>query len=597
MFNTLILIHYLYYLFFMTSQNNSTIVNFIWQVADDILRDIYVKWKYRDVILPMTVLTRIDSELIDTKDKVLAENEKFKNKITNIEPILERATGYAFYNTSPFTLKTLLLDAPNLRSNFKQYLNGYSSNIQDILQKFKFENQIQTLEESDILFALIQKFSDASDKLSPKNLSNHDMGYVFEELIRKFNEQNNEEAWEHFTPREVIRLMTNLLFLPVQDQIKNKPLSIYDPCVGSGGMLSVAKEFIQWDESMIHSTANIFTFGQEINPETYALCKADMLLKWERDNQVAFGSTLSNDGFPDDRFDFILTNPPYGKSWKTDEDKLANGKKKEILDPRFSVGTPRINDGQLLFVLHMLSKMKHDTPLGTRIASVHNGSALFTGDAGSGESEIRRHIIENDYLEAIIALPKELFYNTGIGTYIWILTNRKPAHKKWKIQLINATSSEFYSRMTKSLGKKRSEIRDKHIQEIYSLFDTFTDSEYSMVFDNEDFGYTQVVVERPRRDEGGNVISKKWKPEPDADLRDKENIPLKEDIGTYFAREVLPFAPDAWISDKEAKVWYEINFNKYFYEYTPPRSLEDITRDILALERETEGVLKEIISQ
>lgn len=580
----------------MTQQNNSTIVNFIWQVADGILRDIYVKGKYRDVILPMTVLTRIDSELIETKEKVLAEYAKFKDKITNIEPILEKATGYAFYNTSPFTLKNLLKDPINLKANFKQYLNGYSSNIQDIIWKFEFDNQIKKLEEADILFALIQKFSDASEKLSPKSLSNHDMGYVFEELIRKFNEENNEEAWEHFTPREVIRLMTNLLFLPVQDQIKNKPLSIYDPCVGSGGMLSVAKEFIQWDESKIHSNAHIFTFGQEINPETYALCKADMLLKWERDNKVAFGSTLSNDGFPDDRFDFILTNPPYGKSWKTDQDKLATGKKKEILDHRFTVGTPRINDGQLLFVLHMLSKMKHDTPLGTRIASVHNGSALFTGDAGSGESDIRKYIIENDYLEAIIALPKDLFYNTGIGTYIWVMTNRKPTHKKGKIQLINATGNEFFKKMPKSLGDKRNEIKDAGIQKIYELFDGFHESEYSKIFDNEDFGYTQIIVERPKRDESWAIIMKKWKSEPDADLRDKENIPLKEDIQAYFEREVLPFAPDAWISDKERKRWYEINFNKYFYEYTPPRSLENITRDILALEVETNGVLKEIIS-
>ena len=580
----------------MTQQNNSIIVNFIWQVADDILRDIYVKGKYRDVILPMTVLTRIDSELIETKEKVLAEYAKFKDKITNIQPILEKATGYAFYNTSPFTLKNLLKDPVNLKANFKQYLNGYSSNIQDILLKFKFDNQIQTLEESDILFTLIQKFSDASEKLSPKSLSNHDMWYVFEELIRKFNEENNEEAWEHFTPREVILLMTNLLFLPVQDQIKNKPLSIYDPCVGSGGMLSVAKEFIQWDESNIHSNANIFTFGQEINPETYALCKADMLLKWERDNKVAYGSTLSADGFPDERFDFILTNPPYGKSWKTDQDKLATGKKKEILDHRFTVGTPRINDGQLLFILHMLSKMKHDTPLGTRIASVHNGSALFTGDAGSGESEIRKHIIENDYLEAIIALPKDLFYNTGIGTYIWVIANRKPTHKKGKIQLINATGDVFSEKRSKSLWSKRYDISENWIKKIYELFDGFHESEYSKIFDNEDFGYTQIIVERPKRDEDGIILTKKWKPESDADLRDKENIPLKEDIQAYFEREVLPFAPDAWISDKERKIWYEINFNKYFYEYTPPRSLEEITRDILALEAETDGVLKEIIS-
>lgn len=581
---------------FMISQNNSSIVNFIWQVADDILRDIYVKGKYRDVILPMTVLTRIDSELIETKQKVLSEYEKFKDKISNIDPILQRASGYEFYNISPYTLDSLTKDPANLKANFKQYLNGYSTNIQDILQKFKFDNQIQTLEESDILFALIQKFNDALDMLSPKKLSNHDMWYVFEELIRRFNEENNEEAGEHFTPREVISLMTNILFLPVHDQIKDKSLSIYDPCVGSGGMLSVAKDFIQWNESKIHSNGSIFTFWQEINPETYALCKADMLLKWEKDNHVAFGSTLSNDGFPNDKFDFILTNPPYGKSWKTDQDKLGTWKKKEILDPRFSVGTPRINDGQLLFTLHMLSKMKHDTPLGTRIASVHNGSALFTGDAGGWESNIRKHIIENDYLEAIIAMPKDLFYNTWIGTYIWVMTNRKPKNRKGKVQLINATSSDFFTKMTKSLWNKRVQMEDNHISTIYEIFDTFKDSEFSKIFDNQDFWYTQVIVERPKIDDQWKIILKKWKPEVDSSLRDKENIPLKQNIQEYFKKEVLPFAPDAWISNKEQKIWYEINFNKYFYEYTPPRSLEDIAKDILKLDQETDGVLHEIIA-
>jgi len=456
---------------------------------------------------------------------------------------------------------------------------------------------VDTLDENGILFDVIQKFSDESEKISPKNLNNHDMGTVFEELIRKFNEENNEEAGEHFTPREVIKLMTNMLFLPVGKAIKDKPLTIYDPCAGSGGMLSISKEFIQSDESGIHSEGTIFTFGQEINPETYALCKADMLLKGERDNKVAFGSTLSNDGFPNEKFDFILTNPPYGKSWKTDEAKLSTGgKKAEILDTRFTVGTPRINDGQLLFMLHMLSKMKHDTPMGTRIASVHNGSALFTGDAGGGESNIRKHIIENDYLEAIVALPKDMFYNTGIGTYIWILTNRKPEHKKGKIQLINATSNAFFSKMMKSLGSKRNELKDEHIHKIYEIFEKFEEGEFSKIFDNTDFGYTQIIVDRPKRDEAGNMEMKNKKPVADADLRDKENIPLKEDIQAYFKREVLPFAPDAWISEKDAKVGYEINFNKYFYEYTPPRSLEDITADILALEKETDGVLKKIIS-
>lgn len=580
----------------MTTQNNSTITNFIWQVADDILRDVYVKGKYRDVILPMTVITRLDIELEETKEKTLSEYNKHKNKLNNIGPVLERVTGYPFYNTSQFTLRSLLKDSKNISSNFRQYLNGFSPNVQDILEKFEFTNQIKKLDESDILFMLIQKFVDTSTKLSPKELSNHDMGYVFEELIRKFNEENNEEAGEHFTPREVIKLMTNLLFLPVRREIKDIPITIYDPCAGSGGMLSVTKEFIKSKESNIASNSDIFTFGQESNGETYALCKADMLLKGERDNKIAFGSTLSKDGFANEKFDFVLTNPPYGKSWKADQEKLAvGGKKKEIVDSRFTVGTPRINDGQLLFTLHMISKMKHDTKLGTRIASVHNGSALFTGDAGSGESEIRKHIIENDYLEAIIALPKELFYNTGIGTYIWVITNRKPSKKKGKVQLIDATSDTFCSKMTKSLGKKRNELKDVHIEKIYELFEDFTNSEYSKILDNEDFGYTQIIVNRPKRNENGEIEMKGKKPVPNADLRDKENVPLKDNIEEYFKKEVLPFASDAYFTLDTSKIGYEINFNKYFYKYIPPRSLDEIARDILELEAETDGVLKDVI--
>ena len=592
------------------NSNQSTIVNFVWQVADDILRDVYVKGKYRDVILPMTVITRIDSELVATKEKTKTEYIKFKDRIPHIQPILEKSTGYPFYNISDFTLQSLLNDPTNITTNFRAYLNGFSANIQDILSKFKFYNQIDTLDESQILFALIQKFANKSQDLSPQSLSNHDMGTVFEELIRKFNEENNEEAGEHFTPREVIRLMTKILFLPIKDQIKDKPLSIYDPCCGSGGMLSIAEEFIKSAENGIESKGDIFLFGQELQPETYALCQSDMIIKGQKDNNIAFGSTLSNDGFPHHKFDFILTNPPYGKSWKTDQDKLAiGGKKKEILDTRFQVGAPRINDGQLLFMLHMMSKMKDDSPLGTRIASVHNGSALFTGDAGSGESEIRKHIIEKDCLEAIIALPKDLFYNTGIGTYIWILNNRKPKHKQGKVQLINAVGDEFYGKMSKSLGFKRKEIKPDNIQLIYDIFEKYQDSKHSKIFDNSDFGYTQIIVDRPDRNSppkgwqpdvdgvfvGEIITDKKGNFKPDASLRDKENIPLKENIQEYFQREVLPFAPDAFYTMDTAKVGYEINFNKYFYEYTPPRELSEIVSDILALEQRTDGVLKQII--
>ena len=574
----------------MTTNNHATIVNFIWTVADDILRDIYVKGKYRDVILPMTVLTRIDSELAPTKEEVLSKLKQYENRVTNVGPILMRTTGYPFYNTSNYTLASLLEDPDNITANFRQYLNAYSENIQDILKKFKFYNQIDTLDENGIVFALIQKFAEKSTELSPARISNHDMGYIFEELIRKFNEENNEEAGEHFTPREIIRLMVRLTFEPVAEKIKNVPLTIYDPCVGSGGMLSVAEEFIKSEETGLDSQAEIFTFGQEINPETYALCKADMLLKGETDNRLAFGSTLSQDGFESDRFDFILTNPPYGKSWKTDKAKLHVDDKKNITDHRFQIGIPRINDGQLLFLSHMLSKMKHDTDLGTRIASVHNGSALFTGDAGGGESNIRQYVLEHDYLEAIVALPKDLFYNTGIGTYIWILTNRKPEARRGKVQLIDATSDAFYRKMTKSLGSKRVELAPEHIQSIYDLFASFQETKHSKIFRNEDFGYTQIKVQRYALDEAGHPTKK-----PEKSWSDKENIPLTEDAREYFAREVLPFNPYAFYDPKHNKVGYEINFNKYFYEYTPPRPLNEIVAEIMALEEKTDGVLKEII--
>jgi len=589
----------------MNHIQHNQIVGFIWSIADDVLRDVYTRGKYRDIILPFTVLRRLDALLEPTKDKVLEMHQKLNQmKIDNQLPQLKKVSGFVFYNTSPFTFKKLLNEPGNIRQNLEVYLDGFSSNVQDIIGKFKLRNQLDTMEEGNITFPLIEKFCSSQINLSPnpvtdkdgkilhEGLSNLGMGYVFEELIRKFNEENNEEAGEHFTPREIIKLMTHLIFEPIKSKIKEGTYLVYDPACGSGGMLTEAENFAK----EINPKATFHLYGQEVNPETYAICKADMLIKDEDPDKIAFGSTLSNDGFPNLQFDFMLTNPPYGKTWKIDQDSIIDGKKKEIIDPRFRVGVPRVNDGQLLFILNMLSKMKRDSELGSRIASVHNGSALFTGDAGQGESEIRKYFIKNDLLEAILALPNDLFYNTGIPTYIFIFNNRKSTEREGKIQLINITSEKFYTKMRRPLGKKRVEFSPEQIAEITGLFMKFEENEYSKIFDNTEFGYSQITVHRPLRDEDGKIVTVgKGKPKSDPKLKDIENIPLKESIQKFFEVEVLPFAPDAWYDDNDTKIGYEINFAKFFYKHKPPRPLAEIAKDIKAVEQETEGLLKEII--
>jgi type I restriction enzyme M protein len=500
----------------MDNSTHNKIVSFIWSVADDLLRDVYVRGKYRDVILPFTVLRRLDCLLEPTKEKVL-ETKRFldKEKISNQSLALSRASGYIFYNTSNHTFKSLLSEPQIIRENFTDYLNGFSDNVQEIISKFKLRNQLDTMVEAGILFGVVQKFCDKDINLSPKPVLNKDgdvvhegltnlgMGYVFEELIRKFNEENNEEAGEHFTPREVIQLMTHFVFLPAKEYLKEGTHLVYDPACGSGGMLTEAEKFIHDPEGKIHSTATIILYGQEINPETYAICKSDMMLKEEKPvpDNIQFGSTLSQDRFKDDqsirptKFEFMLSNPPYGKSWKSDQDYIVDGK--DIIDSRFSVGVPRSSDGQLLFLVNMLSKMKHDTKQGSRIASVHNGSALFTGDAGGGESNIRQWMIENDWLEAIVQLPKNIFYNTGITTYIWVLSNRKAEHRKGKIQLINA--SERYEKLRKNLGSKTCQFTQAHINEITDIFLNFESNHDTKIFDNADFGYYKITIDRPLR--------------------------------------------------------------------------------------------------
>ena len=600
----------------LNTQDLQPIINFIWSVADDVLINKYLENQYQDVILPMTVLRRLDLALEPTKEKVLKTYNEFKGKIENLNGLLtssQHGSGLAFYNTSRFTMKMLLDDPKGINSNFLDYLNGFSENVQDIISKFKFRNQLERFEETGITFALIEKFCSPKIELSPEKVSPMAMGYMFEDLIRRFNEKTNAAAGRHFTPREIIELMTHLVYLPVKEKIQNGTFLVYDPCAGSGAMLTQSKHFATDPDGEVRSKGNFHLYGQENTGEMYATCKSDMLLKGEDPDKIKFGSTLSEYGFdPDLKFNFMLTNPPYGTSWKQDIDNLNVGtdKKVSIVDRRFNLPirnfkgelvstclTSRSNDGQLMFLLHMLSKMKDPKDGGSRIASVHNGSALFTGDAGSSESGIRQYIIENDLLECVIQLPNDIFYNTGIATYVWIISNVKEKKRKGKVQLINASSDAFYSKMRKSLGSKRNELRPEHILKIQDLYFAFEENEYSKIFENEDFGYYQITVHQPEKDSEGKIIlDAKGKPKSHSALKDIENVPMKESIAEYFKREVLPFAPEAWYDKTKMKVGYEIAFNKYFYKYQPLRPLTEIAEDIKRLEHETEDLLNEIIS-
>jgi type I restriction enzyme M protein len=783
----------------MDHSSHNKIVSFIWSIADDCLRDIYVRGKYRDVILPMIVLRRLDCLLEGSKDAVM-EEVKFQrdNGFTELDPMgLKDASGYVFYNTSPFTLKKLVETAANnrqqLEANFKLYLDGFSDNVKEIIDKFRLRSEVKKMSDKNVLLDVLEKFTAPTINLSPNEvldpegrklpaLSNLGMGYVFEELIRKFNEENNEEAGEHFTPREVIHLMTHLLFDPVQGQLPPTML-VYDPACGSGGMLTEAQNYLE-DPDGPFKVGNqaVYLYGKEINDETYGICKSDMMIKGNNPENIKNGSTLATDDFSGTRFDFMLSNPPYGKSWSSEQKYILDGK--QVLDSRFEVtlsdfrgvsnierATPRSSDGQLLFLMEMVDKMKTtgDSPLGSRIASVHNGSSLFTGDAGGGESNIRRYIIENDYLEAIIQLPNNLFYNTGITTYIWVLSSNKAENRKGKVQLIDA--SQLYRKLRKNLGDKNCEFAPEHIQQVIGLHSMMpSDDEISggisKVFDNDDFGYYKVTVERPNRkaaqftpervatlrfhpavselmawayerwgdavyaelkehspviedhidreeisltaknkkllldpkvwqaqlkimdtaielmqgigqelhldyntfrskfdaelkarklkltsteknqilnaiswrDDNAEKVIKKvhklsgdklakvlrdhsydgftcdesmladfgyWSTstageyveyETDSDLRDTENVPLKEVVHDYFLREVRLHVDEAWINLAQTKIGYEISFNKYFYQHKPLRSLEEVTNDILALEAETDGLLKKLVS-
>ncbi len=664
----------------MDNQVHNQIVSFIWSIADDCLRDVYVRGKYRDVILPMTVIRRLDALLEDSKEAVLDMKKKLDAAgIDNQWPALCNVAGQAFCNASPFRLRDLTSRAKKqtLKTDFEAYLDGFSPNVQEILEKFKFRNQIDTMIEADILGAVIEKFISSDINLSPNpvykdeektilkhpGLDNHGMGTIFEELIRKFNEENNEEAGEHWTPRDVVELMADLIFMPIADQIKDATYSCYDGACGTGGMLTVAQDRLTTLAARRGKNVSIHLFGQEINPETYAICKADMLLKGDGDQaeHISYGSTLSLDGNATRQFDFMLSNPPYGKSWKTDAEKM--GGKKEILDSRFNAYLdggeqltmiPRTSDGQLLFLLNNVAKMKKDTPLGSRIAEVHNGSSIFTGDAGSGESNARRYMIENDLVEAIIAVPENMFYNTGIGTFIWVLSNKKEERRKGKIQLIDATAMK--SALRKNMGKKNCEFTEEIRKEIVRMFLAMEESEVSIILNNEDFGYWNVTVERPLRlrvypdrtipadlfkkaDEYETVTSaiakaaetaplddwtafakatklkaaqlKKIRPfitekdastqpidgEPDVDLRDTENIPFTYEggIDAFMQNEVLTYAPDAWVDEKKTQIGYEISFTKYFYKPVELRPMDEILQSLKNLEQEADGLLAGIM--
>ncbi len=576
------------------AEKSSTInqkADLIWAIADK-LTGVYKPHEYGEVILPLTVIRRFDCILSDTKDAVLQKYEAVKNMPMK-DILLKKASGFEFYNTSKYTFEKLISDPDNIEDNFKDYLNGFSENVRNIIEKFKFDGHIATMAEKGILYIVIKEFAGERGNLHTNEISNLEMGYIFEEIIRKFSEAHNEDAGQHYTPREVIQLMVNILFNDDNDVLSgnNVAKTIYDPACGTGGMLSVAEEYLH----SLNASTELVSFGQELNDQTFAICKSDMLIKGNNADFIKNGNTLSDDQFKGQTFDYILSNPPFGREWKN-EKPVIDEEAKLGFGGRFGPGLPAQGDGQLLFLLTAISKMKDISQGGSRIAIIHNGSPLFTGDAGSGPSEIRKYLIENDMLEAIIALPNDLFYNTGIATYIWVISNKKSGTvREGKVQLINANN--LYEKRRKSLGNKRNDISEEQIAEITRIYGDFKENEISKIFDNSDFGYTKIVVERPLKDESGNPVLKKGKPQPDADLRDTENVPLKENIEDYFAREVLPFVPDAWIDTKKSKVGYEIPFTRYFYKYEAPKPSVDIMNEILKLENELAGSLDEVFAK
>lgn len=572
--------------------NLSTSINekaaLIWAIADK-LTGVYKPHEYGEVILPLTVIRRFDCILTDTKEAVLEKYDEVKN-LPMRDVLLRKVSGYEFYNTSKYTFEKLLDDPDNIEENFHDYLNGFSENVRDIIEKFKFDGHIDTMANKGILYIVIKEFTSTRANLHPDVISNLEMGYIFEEIIRRFSESHNEDAGQHYTPREVIRLMVNILFYDDSSTLSGKNIArtIYDPACGTGGMLSVAEEYLH----ELNSATELMSFGQELNDQTFAICKADMLIKGNNADFIKDGNTLSDDQFEGQKFDYIISNPPFGREWKN-EKRVVEDEAKRGYAGRFGAGLPAASDGQMLFLMTAISKMKEPRDGGSRIAIIHNGSPLFTGDAGSGPSDIRKYILESDLLEAIVALPNDIFYNTGIATYIWVLSNKKAGTKReGKVQLINANG--LYEKRRKALGNKRNDIPEGAITEITQVYGDFRETEISKIFNNEDFGYTKITVERPLRGEDGELLLKNGKKQPGASLRDTENVPLTENIQDYFEREVLPFAPDAWIDEKKSKVGYEIPFTRYFYKYEAPQPSAEIMAEILELEKELEGSLQEV---
>jgi N-6 DNA methylase len=562
--------------------------NLIWSIADK-LTGVYKPHEYGDVILPLTVLKRFDSVLSDTKSKVLDKSKKYNETFAQRDIILKETSGQNFYNTSKYDFKKLLDDPDNIEENFYNYLDGYSKEVTDIIENFDLKRHIQKMANNNILYTVIETFNQKNANLHPNEVSNIEMGYIFEEVIRRFSESHNEEAGQHYTPREVIELMVNIVFEDQEDLADSSKIkTVYDGACGTGGILSASMEYA----SKLNSSSKMIVYGQELNDQTYAICKADMLIKGENSNNIRKGNTLSDDKFPDEKFDFIMMNPPFGREWKSEKDAVE-AEAKEGVNGRFPAGTPAISDSQLLFLENAASKMK---PEGSKIAIIHNGSALFKGDAGSGESEIRRYIIENDLLDCIIQLPNDMFYNTGIATYIWVLNNKKPEHRQGKVQLINANTDTLYKKMRKNLGNKRNEMKPEHIAEITKVYGDFVENEISKIYENDFFGYRKVTVLQAKVDENGNKeINKKGEYIQDKEKEtDVEIIPLQEDIHDYMEREVLPFAPNSYIDNSKTKIGYEISFTKYFYKYQEPRSTKDIMTEILELDKKLDGVLKEI---
>lgn len=567
--------------------NHNEISSFIWNVCDDVLRGLFKQHEYGDVILPFVVLRRLDCVLEGRKEDIIRVHQEYRDKFDDTSKIIHSKLNLKFSNYSRYDLRRLKDEPNKLSENFYDYLSSFSTNVQDIIQNFGLQKHIDKLESNNKLYILVEKFTDID--LHPSTVDNHVMGNIFEELLRKFSEMSNETSGEHYTPRDVVNLLVSLVFSPDRDKLSepNKIVSVYDPCCGTGGMLTIGKD---WVHENINKGVDVNLFGQELNPQTYSICKSDFLITNEEPDNIKLGSTLTNDQHSDGnrKFDYMITNPPFGVSWKSEQKQIVN--ESQEYGGRFSVGLPRVSDGSLLFLQHMISKMETQ---GSRIGVVFNGSPLFTGDSGSGESEIRKWIIENDWLECIVSLPDQLFFNTGISTYIWIVTNNKRPNRKGKVQLIDGSS--FFKTMKKSLGSKRKYVDDTQREEILQTYEKFEEDEFSKIFDNDFFGYTKVTIEQPQVENGQIVRDKKGNPKPDSKLRDYERVPLSEDVEQYFSREVEPHLPNSWIDFDKSKEGYEINFTKYFYKYKPLRSSEDITRDLLELDKESDNLLNQIM--